>query len=413
MEGTLLKDRAAAHPKTAPDLHAEARRQAAPIIDWLLEERVRAVRLPRFVDDFCRKLIDAGAPLDRLTLHMRQLHPRLFGRSVHWDREAGGALEVGREHGIENTAGYLKSPIRHIYEEKTPLRRRLEEPTCPQDLTIYRELRDKGYTDYTIRPLPFSTGKVAAVSFATRRPGGFLDLHIALFDALLPALATAVELSETRRTAQQLLNTYVGRNAGSRVLRGRIRRGDGERIDATIWYSDLRNFTALSETQPLDEVISLLNRYFECMAVPIERNGGEILKFIGDALLAIFAVDGEGRAVPRACERAMAAAREAQLRIAALNGDGGDGNGHSLRCGVALHVGEVMYGNIGAGERLDFTVIGPAVNLVTRLEGLSADLGEPIILSDTFVNCSGIPARALGSFSLKGIAAPQAAYAPL
>jgi len=219
-----------------------------------------------------------------------------------------------------------------------------------------------------------------------------------------------LELNETRRTARILLETYIGRQAGHRVLKGRIKRGDGDIIEAVIWVCDLRGFTALSETMPLHDVIAHLNTYFDCVGQPIERHGGEILKFMGDAILAIFTAKPGEDGLAAACTRAADAAREALARKDALNERQRKQNLPTAEWGLGLHVGEVMYGNVGVGNRLDFTIIGPAVNRAARLEGLTAVLGRSVLASREFAEISKLTCNPLGAFELKGIARPQEVY---
>ncbi len=376
---------------------AEAEARAQPIVAWLLqEERLRA----------------AGLPVARASLHIQQLHPQLASRSLVWDRESGGTVELGHEHSIQSREMYLASPVRVIREGGGPLRRCLAEPGCALDFPILEELKARGLSDYTMRPLVFSSGTRNAVSFATDRPGRFSEPDIAVLDATLPAFAAVVELQQVRRTARDLLSIYVGPNTGERIFSGAIQRGKGEIIHAVIWYCDLRGFTALSETEPLQEVIALLNDCFDRMAEPVVKEGGEILKFIGDAMLAIFPCETKPEQLCDAADTALAAAEAAVAGIDALNEDRKGAGKAPVQCGVALHVGEVMYGNIGAADRLDFTVVGPAVNLVTRLEPLCASLDHPVIVSARLANASRRAFRSLGRHALKGIAEPQEALVP-
>lgn len=392
----------------AAAMEDEIRRRIQPVFDWVLEERLHRSRLTLLFDRFCRKLRDIGLPVVRASLHMPQLHPQLRARSLTWDAEAGGAIEVGRSHGIELSESFVQSPIRVIYEGGAPIRRRLEDSDCPMDYPILRDLKAKALTDYWMGGLDFSTELINAVSFASDRPGGFGDRDIACIEAALPAFGMVLELRHAHRTARQLLDTYLGRRTGMRVLSGAIKRGDGERIDAVLWCCDLRGFTEISETRPLDAVIELLDRYFELTGSPVERHGGEILKFIGDAVLAIFPIEAAGEA--DACVAALAAADEALSGVAATRHPEADGAGPAIRCGVALHLGEAMYGNIGTAGRLDFTVIGPAVNLVTRLEALNRELDPPLVFSADFARHCGRGVRSLGVHALKGIAEPREVF---
>jgi adenylate cyclase len=256
----------------------------------------------------------------------------------------------------------------------------------------------------------FSGNRINAVSVATDRPNGFTDAEIERFKGLVPLLALVLEVKETRRIASTLLDTYLGRDAGRRVLGGLIRRGDGITIAAALWYCDLRNFTATTEALSRAETISLLNDYFECMVAPVHRHGGEVLKFIGDALLAIFPmVDDLDR--DRACQAALAAAEEALADLDRLNHRRQAGGRPTLEAGIALHAGAVTYGNIGAPDRLDFTVIGAAVNFVTRLERMCGQVGRSLLASAVFASPCGSKLVSIGRYRLRGMAQAQEIFA--
>jgi adenylate cyclase len=220
------------------------------------------------------------------------------------------------------------------------------------------------------------------VTFATDRPGGFEDAHIAALSQLLPVLALVSEIRVKNRLARTLLETYVGSHASELILAGATRRGTGTTVRAAILICDLRDFTRISDNWPRDDVIDLLNGYFDAMSEPIERHGGEILKFIGDGLLAIFPLSE-----PSACANLLRAVSEARLAMVALNQKNGEESSRApLNYGIGVHVGDVMYGNIGSRTRLDFTVIGPAVNMASRLETLTKQLGKPVLLSRAFAD---------------------------
>jgi len=241
------------------------------------------------------------------------------------------------------------------------------------------------------------------VTSTTREPGGFTDEQIAGIEAIITPLARVAEVLALRRMASTLLDTYVGHDAGERILAGHIRRGDIEEIHAAIWLSDMRGFTALTDTLPPRVMIDLLNRYFDCQVPVILDHGAEVLKFMGDGLLAIFTIAGDEIDV---CKRALAAARQAQANIAALASSEMPG----LRFGLALHIGDVLYGNIGSGNRLDFTCIGPAVNCAARIEKLASQLGRAILASGEFARYCPGDFTALGEFSLAGFSAPQLVF---
>lgn len=404
-----MEPKRAAH-SSGPDLATEARVRASGLVDSLLSARTRQLRSTILFGEFCRGLIGLGLPLSRSMLSIGQLHPQIRARTMVWQAEAGGAMEIDRAHGIEATDTYLASPLRLIHEGEETIRRRIADDDCPIDFPILAELKAEGISDYFACCLNFSVGR-NVITFSTKRPDGFTDRELALVQATLPAFAAVMEMNHLRRTARTLLDTYLGPRTGDRVLAGAVKRGDGEMINAVLWYCDLRNFTELSETLPIDEVIGLLNDYFETMAAPVKAAGGEILKFIGDAMLAIFPLAGltaDGRC--GACIDALNVASEALAGMTALNARRREAGKPPLRCGIALARGDVMYGNIGALERLDFTVIGPAVNLATRLEDLTRECDPPIIFDRQVAANAARPVRELGRFKLKGIAEEQPAF---
>ncbi len=390
---------------------ASAQERAAPIVAALMEvERRRAARMAPLFAAYMAHLREAGLPIARGSLHIQQLHPQFTARSLIWNLDSGETTELGHEHSIQDQDQYLASPIRVIHESRAPIRRCIGQPGCRLDFPILEELKARGFTDYAMQPLLFS-GKIPnAISIATDRPGGFSEADLAVLDATLPAFAAVAELQQLRRTARDLLNTYVGPNTGERIFSGEIRRGDGEIIHAVLWYCDLRGFTELAQRQPLKEVLALLDGYFDAIAEPVAARGGEILKFMGDAMLAIFPCEQDDKAMCDACDAALAAAEEAVERVRTLNDSDSAKNGATIECGVAVHVGEVMYGNIGAANRLDFTVIGHAVNLAARLATLCADLETAIVISDAVARMSRRELTSLGQHQLKGIDAPQEAF---
>jgi len=397
-------------PDRATTQKSEARGQ--PIIDWLLgEERLLAGRTTFVLDRFVRRLIEAGLALHRASMHIKQLHPQLAARSFIWDADSGNATEMGFKHSSRDEQSFLASPIRPIFLGSGVIRRRLEGINSPAEYPIMNELAERGFTDYLILPLVFANGVINALSVATKCQDGFKDEDLALIDSVLPAFSVIMELQHTRRTARDLLSTYVGRNTGEKIFSGAIQSGEGEIIHAVIWFCDLHGFTALSETEPLDQLITLLNDYFERMATPVAAHGGEILKFVGDAVLAIFTCDADDGTACHAVDKALTAAQEAVDGIAALNAERKSNGDAVLDCGISIHIGEVMYGNVGAADRLDFTVIGPAVNLVCRMEPLCKPLESTILVSSDFAQLSSRRFISRGHHDLKGIAAQREVFA--
>lgn len=386
-----------------------SQRTTADIVAWLLHDGRHQPSLSDLTHALGTRLVAAGVPVWRIYVGLRQLHPAFFGRGILWDRVAGTVLEKPRPHGIEHSAYYRDNPFSAIFANGAHIRRKLEELEAVLDYPVLRELQGDGGTDYAAFPLEFYGRRNQAIAFTSNHPGGFRSAELSILKAILPALGAAVEILHDREETQRLLATYVGARAGDRILNGSIKRGDCETIDAVLWICDLENFTAISETLSGRDLITLLDAYFDAVVAPIERHGGEVLKFMGDSVLAVFPLS-EG-ADPAVVHRAaLAAAREGIAAVEALNGTWLARTHRPIGCGVALHVGEVSYGNIGAADRLDFTVIGPAVNVAARLEQLTRRVGIRLVLSKDFVSALAETVVPLGEFALKGISKGQLVF---
>jgi adenylate cyclase len=391
-----------------------ARDSATPsdlrIIHWLLHDGPRITDSTAFLNAFAGQLLSNGIDVARVSTGVPILHPQVFAFSGLW--EAGKGASERRYLPNADTLSLLHhSPIKTVYEGNGPVRCDLTTPAVEGEYGIYADLRKESFTDYFAIGVPFSDGSNKALTLATKRLGGFTADEIGTFVALVPSFAMNLEIQALRRTAQTLLEVYVGRQAGKRVLDGAIKRGMGETIPAVVWLCDLRGFTSLSEELSRERLIDLLNDYFGAMCQAIEQHQGEVLKFVGDALLAIFPIS-RGDVAP-ACRQALSAARAAVAAIDDLNVKRVSSDVPPIVYGIALHVGDVIYGNIGGENRLDFTVIGPAVNLVARIEGLCRELGRPILLSEAFISAARIAVEPVGRFVLKGIAAQETVSAPL
>jgi adenylate cyclase len=372
--------------------------------EWLIAGAPgAATSSPDVLAGTCKRLIDDGVPIARAEAYVRTLHPLVAGRAFEWTPH-GGCKAIESVHASDlDTAS---SPVRNVFRMGVTFRNRLG--TGRDSNPYLDELVSIGMTDVIALPFLFTSGEVHAVAFATDREDGFSDADIAVIEAVVPPLTRMAEILALRRSATNVLTAYVGRDAGARVLAGQIRRGDTELIDAAIWFSDMRGFSTLSNQKQPREVIDLLNELFDCQVPAIEEHGGEVLKFIGDGLLAIFAPKPGEDELRACCKRAHAACNEALLRIAERNVDAAE----PVRFGIALHVGQVAYGNIGGAARLDFTCIGRAVNLAARLESLTGALGHDVLASEDFARmCEGF--EPVGAFEVKGFATPVTAYAPL
>ncbi len=316
----------------------------AAIAAWLIDGARSAQRPEGVLAELCSRLVASGIELWRVAVFVRTLHPQVMGRRFLW-RPDSGVTVVEAPFEILETAEFRDSPFAQVYASGVPLRRRLVDDAAA-DLPMLRELRAEGVTDYLAVPLVFTDDAVHLATWTTRRPGGFSDADIAALELIVAPLARVAEIRAFRRMTITLLDTYVGRQAGSRILAGHIRRGDTEAIRAAIWLSDMRGFTARADRMMPQHLIDLLNRYFDCQVPAIEAHGGEVL-----------------------------------------------------------------YGNIGGGNRLDFTCIGPAVNMAARIEKLTGALGRVILASDAFARHCPTEMRTIGEFALAGFSTPQTVFA--
>lgn len=378
------------------------------ILDWLINE----TRGERFIDnilvEMCKRLLAAGVPVNRSSLHFRTNHPQWIGARILWVEGMEEAKINTFAYGVETTPQFLNSPVNEIHKGANEVRKNLEDLWEGDDYPFYQELRDDGYSEYIAWPIDHTFDKRHVVTFSTNRPGGFTGEHVDFLRDLLPALTLVSEIRLKNIMARTLLQTYVGPHASEQILSGVITRGSGTTVGAAIMICDLRDFTALSDLWPRDDVIQLLNDYFDAMSDPIERHGGEILKFMGDGLLAIFPLSK-----PSACEDLLTAIREGQEAMAKVNEQHQRLGRDPLRYGVGVHVGDVMYGNIGSSRRLDFTVIGPAVNVASRLETLTKEVKRPVLLSRAFVEMATCTEEMdnLGTFPLRGLGEPVEVFA--
>jgi adenylate cyclase len=375
---------------------AEQELNIQPVIDWLNEGAPGARQPAEVLRGTCRRLVEQGLSIYRVGVFVRTLHPNALGRSFIWHGERNMVEMTEAGHELVNSEVFLRSPIRVVFFDNVEIRRRLADPAAPRDFPILADLDKEGATDFLAAPLRFIDGEVHAASFATRRPGGFSETDMAGLRRLLPPFTRMVEIFSNMRKAQNILNAYLGPTAGAKVLAGQIKRGDGQDIDAVIWFCDLRDSTPLADSMSRRDFLALLNEYFECVLGPVLESGGEVLRFIGDAALAIFPVDGKPA---EACAKAVAAARQALGRMDKLNKN----RTRPLRFGIGLHLGELTFGNIGTPARIEFTVIGAAANEAARIEGLCKTLGVDLVVSERVVRLMPGAWKSLGSHTLRGV----------
>ncbi len=378
---------------------------------WFVEQAWRARNAVALTKSLIDQLQSMDMGLMRLFVGVWVLHPQVRSTTFSWEVGQDEVNYRPAPHRTEPLPDYVSSPLRPITEDHAPeVRFRLTDSAAIADYPLLRRLAEAGGTDYLALPMPFANDQINTLAVTTDRPSGFSDEQVAALRNTMPMLGRLYEAFSLRETAHALLDTYIGRHASERVLYGQVKRGDGERIRAAMWFCDLRGFTSHAETLPEVEMIGLLNDFFGMVNDAIDRHGGEILKFIGDAVLAIFPLH-HGADPGEVCRAAYQAARDARTAVEIYNLTRGEER-PALDFGIALHLGEVLYGNIGAPHRLDFTVIGPAVNLVSRIEGLCSELGEPILVSQAFSDAVPGQFTQAGCYKLKGIAAEQPVFVP-
>jgi adenylate cyclase len=403
-----LKGHVAFHTNVLDDLVVDSMPALAPdpaypnpLVGWVLHRAPSAGSIIELIEQFTSACLDAAIPLWRVWLSVQTLHPLLYSTSYTWqlpqpdDARAeltagndGGIVERTVHHGVFNDEQFLESPLRPILEGAGGVRCRLEGDNPDLDYPIVRDHWKAGATDYVAMPVVFSDSQINVLTLTTTAPGGFSTRDLSFVYEVLPVFARMLEVHATHRKSVSLLRTYLGRTSGERVLSGQIKRGDRERTNCVIWFCDLRDSSAIAERESSDDYLDTLNQFYDCLAQPVLDEGGEVLRFIGDAALAIFPIDALAHdpksATADACQRALNAADCARANLERANLQRGDAM--PLGFGIGLHVGEVTYGNIGTADRLEFTVIGPATNMAARLQDLCKTLNRSVLVSQSFVD---------------------------
>jgi len=384
---------------------------AGGVVSWMLAKGRFDTRMREFGTEMCERIVAAGIPISRAFCYVGTLHPQVGAAAYIWKRGEKDATRVIGPRGIQASAEFTNSPFTVARNNRQTLRRRLIDPACSMDFPVLSRLKEEGGTDYLVVPMVCSDGEVNAIAFLTDYPDGYSETDVAALEQVGQVLSIIVELQSSRRIAKILMDTYLGPRTGARVLSGSIARGSGESIRAVIWLCDLRGFTALADRLPRDQLSAMLNEYFGIMVKAVTDEGGEVLKFVGDGMLAIFELC-KGEDVGPCCASALRAARSASAAADAINATRRAEGSPEIRFGIALHLGEVYYGNIGSPDRLDFTVIGPAVNHAARLERLASEQGRILVTSASFAAAAREPLESLGRFNLRGVAEPQEVFAP-
>lgn len=381
---------------------------------WLIDEALGDPDITQLFETLCQRLNGVGVPVHRSSLVWPTLHPLFQSEQIFWNPEEGAKL-LQYEHVDQRTEAWDASPFAHAIEHRlNRIRRRLVGPDTLLDFPVLEEFKEQGYTDYLLTSSAFRIAEISQQgdgksgimgSWATKRDGGFSDADIEALSRIQKAFAVAARTTIQRRVTANLVNTYLGPTAGWRALTGAIRRGDGEQIRAVVFYADLRGSTALSDKMESQEYLTLLKAYYDCVAQPVIEEGGEILDYIGDAVLAIFPIRGDTagpeavRAACRAMEKALET-REAKVQA-----------GEEMRFSISLAVGEVMFGNIGVPERLSFSVIGPVVNQVSRMDDASKTLGRSVLVTKDIAAIESQCWVSLGDQDLAGMTEPVELFA--
>ncbi|HKG75819.1 MAG TPA: adenylate/guanylate cyclase domain-containing protein [Aestuariivirgaceae bacterium] len=391
--------------------------QVALVIDWLHQQGLQGHDGGDILDGLCQKLLTIGVDLERAVVGYLVFHPQFEAMNFTWQRGKGPAERASATLAdiLQAPSPFLEMQLRGIQE----MRYRLDKPRAKLPYAFLEQLQRQGFTDYFALFQPFGTFADRTIwpdmppdmklqegvtgSLGTKRPGGFTDRELEMLRSLAPALCVAVRVGAVLEMAETLLQAYLGDDAGRSVLRGHVRRGQSRTIHAVVWHSDLRGSTVLAESAPPELYLITLNQYYDCVVDAVMEHGGEVLKFIGDGVLAIFPFEPATPAETEVSQRALTAARDALTRLATINTKRREDGLHEIRCGIALHSGDLMYGNVGSTRRLDFTVMGPTVNEVVRLETLCKKLNVPLVISETVASVIKEPLRSLGSYKLPGI----------
>lgn len=392
------------------------------IADWLMECALdEQTTMQALFEGTCLRLLAGGIPVIRGHIAFRTLHPLFSAMSYSWfkDRETVH-LEIAHDS-VSVDAGWQVSPYAFLIENNLDqVRRRLTGENALLDFPVLKDFRENynatDYLAFSVQFDPEATGERIRSgvigSWQTDRPGGFTDADLHALSRIQQRLAVTFKVLIKNQITNNILNTYLGPDAGGRVLSGQIQRGDYEAIHSVIWYSDMRNSTPLAEALGPEEFFSMVNEYFECTAGAVMDKGGEVLRFIGDAVLAIFPIRKGGMTEKRACAKAMAAMRQAKEAVEKRNAERAKSGQPLIEYGLGLHIGDVMYGNIGVPERLEFSVIGTAANETARLESVTKEMGRTVIVSEQFARNIKGGWQALGKKNLKGVDGPMKLFSP-
>lgn len=379
---------------------------SGPLVDWLLLEAASLKTPEDFTTALAAKMLQSGIAISRLGLMIWSLHPLIAGKNYLWTKTEKEIRTLAPPYELYNDPRFINSPVRHVSDGLGGIRQKISIETPESSFPIIEDLRAQGATDYVAMPMQFSDGRTNVLTLTCDHPDGFTTANLGLIFECSSVISRYYEVFMQRENAQSLLETYVGKRSGSRVLGGEIRRGDGDEIDAAIMFCDLRDSTKLEETLGRSDYIDLLNEFFETTSTIVDAHGGEVLKFIGDAVLAVFPAESDAA---NARAQALASAQDIVARLKQLRDEDGT---HNCDCSIGIAYGNVTYGNVGSQERLDFTVIGRAANIAARLGDYGKNLGHRIVVTDEFMTPE-TPATDLGPVELRNVSKPVHSFAIL
>ena len=376
---------------------------SGPVVDWVMREAWLCPTPQDLTATLARKFLHDGIAISRMSVLIWSLHPMIAGKNYIWTKQGDTVETVASSYDIHHKPEFINSPLRHVSNGLGGVRQRIDGSEIEFDFPIIGDLKDRGATDYVAVPLPFSNGQINVLTLTCDHPKGFTTPNLGLMFECSPVISRYYEVFALRENAAALLETYLGKRTGSRVLGGEIRRGDGDDINAAILFCDLRNSTLLEETLGRKDYIKLLNHFFEATTGIINGQDGEVLKFIGDAVLAIFPA---GKNKARACAQALDSAREIVDQLCTGQDDTAS---DQIDCAIGIAFGDVTYGNVGSRERLDFTVIGQAANIAARLADYSKQHGHRIVTTQDIYGeeDKAIP---LGDVKLHNVGQPVATF---
>ena len=377
---------------------------SGPTVDWVMREAWLCKTPEELTAALARKFIHDGIAISRLSILIWSLHPMIAGKRYVWTKQDNKVQSFTASYDIHTNPAFVNSPLRHVSNGLGGVRQRFDGSPIEFDFPIIEDLKEQGASDYVAMPLPFSNGQINVMTLTCDHPKGFTTPNLGLVFECSSVISRYFEVFTLQENAQSLLETYLGKRTGARVLGGEIRRGDGDDIQAAILFCDLRNSTSLEESLGREAYVTLLNQFFETTTGIINQRDGEVLKFIGDAVLAIFPA-GNNKQV--ACAKALESAEEIVSHLASNSMGESD---TQLDCSIGIAYGDVTYGNVGSRERLDFTVIGRAANIAARLGDYGKTIGQRIVATDDVASAHAL-AESLGEVSLHNVAEPVPTFA--